>query len=43
MSLVASTVGTALFRVNGPLIAELWVLGDLISLDADLKRNAITT
>jgi predicted ester cyclase len=33
-------LGAALFRVHGPLITELWVLGDLISLDATLKANA---
>ena len=33
-------LGAALFRVQGHQIVELWVLGDLISLEADLKRNA---
>jgi steroid delta-isomerase-like uncharacterized protein len=33
-------LGAALFRTDGPVIAELWVLGDLISLEADLKSNA---
>jgi hypothetical protein len=33
-------LGAALFRVQGSLIAELWVLGDLTSLEADLKNNA---
>jgi predicted ester cyclase len=33
-------LGAALFRVEGPLIAELWVLGDLVSLEANLKENA---
>jgi predicted ester cyclase len=33
-------LGAALFRIQGPLIAELWVLGDLFSLEADLKKNA---
>jgi steroid delta-isomerase-like uncharacterized protein len=35
-------LGAALFRTAGPVIAELWVLGDLLSLEADLKRNAET-
>ena len=34
-------LAAALFRSNGSQIAELWVLGDLISLEADLKRNAV--
>jgi predicted ester cyclase len=34
-------LGAALFRVRGPLISELWVLGDLLSLEADLKKNAL--
>jgi hypothetical protein len=33
-------LGAALFRIQGHQIVELWVLGDLISLEADLKRNA---
>ena len=33
-------LGAALFRVQGQLIAELWVLGDLISLEAELERNS---
>jgi predicted ester cyclase len=33
-------LGAALFRVQGPMIAELWVLGDLVSLEANLKKNA---
>jgi hypothetical protein len=33
-------LGAALFRMQGRQIAELWVLGDLVSLEADLKRNA---
>jgi steroid delta-isomerase-like uncharacterized protein len=33
-------VGAALFRTQKSRIAELWVLGDLISLDAMLKSNA---
>jgi predicted ester cyclase len=33
-------LGAALFRLEGELISELWVLGDLVSLDADLKANA---
>jgi len=32
--------GAALFRIDGRSIAELWVLGDLLSLEADLKKNA---
>jgi len=34
-------LGAALFRARGPLISELWVLGDLFSLEADLKKNAL--
>jgi predicted ester cyclase len=33
-------LGAALFRMQGLVIAELWVLGDLMSLEADLKKNA---
>lgn len=33
-------LGAALFRMDGPMIAELWVLGDLISLERDLRKNA---
>ena len=33
-------LGAALFRIQGLLIAELWVLGDLISLEAELTRNS---
>ena len=33
-------LGAALFRIEGSQIAELWVLGDLIALDAELKSNA---
>jgi len=33
-------LGAALFRVEGPLIAELWVLGDLVSLEGNLRENA---
>jgi len=33
-------LGAALFRIRGSLIAEAWVLGDLLSLEADLKKNA---
>jgi predicted ester cyclase len=33
-------LGAALFRIEGELIAELWVLGDLIGLDAVLTANA---
>ena len=29
-----------LFRLDGDLIAELWVLGDLVGLDAVLQVNA---
>jgi predicted ester cyclase len=32
-------LGAALFRFDGSAIAELWVLGDLASLDALLKAN----
>lgn len=32
-------LGAALFRFEGPAIADLWVLGDLVSLDAMLKAN----
>lgn len=32
-------LGAALFRFEGPRIAQLWVLGDLASLDALLKAN----
>ena len=33
-------LGAALFRLDGDLIGELWVLGDLVSLDAVLQANA---
>jgi predicted ester cyclase len=33
-------LGAALFRIHGHQIAELWVLGDLVSLDAVLEENA---
>jgi hypothetical protein len=33
-------LGAALFRVQGPVIAELWVLGDLLALEGELKKNA---
>jgi predicted ester cyclase len=33
-------LGAALFRIENSHIAELWVLGDLISPDATLKNNA---
>jgi steroid delta-isomerase-like uncharacterized protein len=33
-------LGAALFRVRCALIQELWVLGDLISLEANLRANA---
>jgi predicted ester cyclase len=32
-------LGAALFRFEGSAVAELWVLGDLVSLDAMLKAN----
>jgi steroid delta-isomerase-like uncharacterized protein len=32
--------GAALFKIREQQIAELWVLGDLISLEAALKENA---
>jgi predicted ester cyclase len=32
--------GAALFRFEGERIRELWVLGDLVGLDAILKSNA---
>lgn len=32
--------GAALFRFEGGVIAELWVLGDLAGLDRVLKENA---
>jgi predicted ester cyclase len=34
-------LGAALFKVHENQIAELWVLGDLISLDAALKENVL--
>jgi steroid delta-isomerase-like uncharacterized protein len=34
-------LGAALFKVHENQIAELWVLGDLISLDAALKENLL--
>ena len=33
-------LGAALFRLDGDLIGELWVLGDLVGLDAVLQANA---
>jgi predicted ester cyclase len=33
-------LGAALFLVEGSLISELWVLGDLVGLDALLEANA---
>jgi len=33
-------LGAALFRLDGDLIAELWVLGDLVGLDPVLQVNA---
>jgi predicted ester cyclase len=35
-----SWLGAALFSFEGEAIAELWVLGNLIGLDAQLRRNA---
>jgi steroid delta-isomerase-like uncharacterized protein len=35
-------LGAALFRVRGSHIAELWVLADLLSLEANLSENAET-
>ncbi len=35
--------GCALFRFSGDLVADLWVLGDLKSLDEQLQRNATGT
>lgn len=36
---LVSWLGAALFRCEGGVIAELWVLGDLAGLDAVLKSN----
>jgi predicted ester cyclase len=33
-------MGAALFRCEGGLIAELWVLGDLVGLDTVLRSNS---
>ena len=33
-------LGAALFRTRNSMIVDLWVLGDLISLDANLEANA---
>lgn len=33
-------LGAALFSFRDDLISELWVLGDLINLDASLRKNA---
>ena len=33
-------LGAALFQFQGELISELWVLGDLVGLDAVLMANA---
>jgi predicted ester cyclase len=33
-------LGAALFLLDGELISELWVLGDLVGLDGVLKANA---
>jgi steroid delta-isomerase-like uncharacterized protein len=35
-------LGAALFRMHRQQIAELWVLGDIVSLEASLKTNAAT-
>lgn len=32
-------LGAALFRFEGPVIAQLWVLGDLLGLEAVLRAN----
>ena len=32
-------LGAALFRFEGPAIGQLWVLGDLLGLEAMLKAN----
>jgi steroid delta-isomerase-like uncharacterized protein len=37
-----SWMGAALFRFEDMAIKELWVLGDLSGLDAELKQNAVT-
>jgi predicted ester cyclase len=34
-------LGAALFRADGQVLVEVWVLGDLPGLDAELKRNAL--
>ena len=36
-----SWMGAALFRFKSAAIDELWVLGDLNGLDAELKENAL--
>jgi predicted ester cyclase len=33
-------LGAALFVVDGEVISEVWVLGDLVALDADLRAKA---
>ena len=33
--------GCALFTFKGDLVADVWVLGDLKSLEEELKRNAL--
>jgi predicted ester cyclase len=38
--LPVSWVGAALFRFTRGLISELWVLGDLVTLDESLRSNA---
>jgi predicted ester cyclase len=32
-------LGVTLFRFEGAVIADLWVLGDLVNLDVMLKEN----
>ena len=34
--------GAALFTFRGGRIAELWVLGDLAALEAQLRENALS-
>ncbi len=35
-------LGAALFQFDGPAIAQLWVLGDLLGLEAVLQANQAT-
>jgi len=35
-------LGAALFQFEGPAIARLWVLGDLLGLDAVLQANQVS-